>query len=169
MAKLAAEVTIVGRNLALSLGSLLSKWVRSKSWGIIAGGSKWGSKGTTFLILLTRFSRSGIQAPLGLERLLNFLGVGELEVADFLWDGGAFSNRVELGDKFGLEAAGLLGVKITSLLGNINEGGDDLIMALLFSFLSDATSTADLHRELLTLGVSNKLARLLLNVLGGAR
>ena len=119
MAKLAAEVTIVGRNLALSLGSLLSKWVRSKSWGIIAGGSKWGSKGTTFLILLTRFSRSGIQAPLGLERLLNFLGVGELEVADFSWEGGALSNRVELGDKLGLETAGLLGVEVTCFLRDI--------------------------------------------------
>ena len=165
---LTAEVAIVGRELALSLRSLLVERV-DEGGSIIASSTNRGSKGAALFVLLTRLSRSGVQAPLGLQGLLNFLRVGELEVANFPWDGGALSNGVKLGDKFGLEAAGLLGVKITSLLGNINEGGDDLIMALLFSFLSDATSTADLNRELLTLGVSNKLARLLLNVLGGAR
>ena len=32
----------------------------------------------------------------------------------------------------------------------------------------DTASSTDLHRQLLTAGVSNKLARLLLNILGGA-
>ena len=40
-------------------------------------------------------------------------------------------------------------------------------MALLSTFLSDTSSTTDLNGELLTLGVSNKLAGLLLNVPGG--
>ena len=165
---LLTEVAIVGwKRSLLVLGLVGRGWCNVLDVG--AGSSKWFSKSVALFILLTRLSWGGVQAPLGLKWLVNLLGLGKLEVADFLWDGGAFSNRVELGDKFGLEAAGLLGVKITSLLGNINEGGDDLIMALLFSFLSDATSTADLNRELLTLGVSNKLARLLLNVLGGAR
>ena len=166
------EVAIVGWKcliLVLGLGILLPNW----SWGqvldVCACSSKRITKSIALFILLTRFSWGGVQAPPGLEWLVNLLRLAELETADLLRNGGAFSNRVELGDKLGLEAAGLLWVKITSLLGNINEGGDDLIMALLFSFLSDATSTADLNRELLTLGVSNKLARLLLNVLGGAR
>jgi hypothetical protein len=42
-------------------------------------------------------------------------------------------------------------------------------MALFFSFLSGTASTTDLNGELLTLGVSNKLARLFLNILCGTR
>jgi hypothetical protein len=75
---------------------------------------------------------------------------------------------VQLGDKLGLETAGLLRVQITGFLGNINKGGNDLIVALLSSFLSDTASSADLNGKLLTLRVSHKLTRLLLNVLGGA-
>ena len=144
-------------------------WARGNKWDAVAGSTKWRSQSIAFFILLTRLSRSGIQAPLGLERLLNFLGVGELEVADFSWDGGALSNRVELGDKLGLEAAGLLGVQVTGFLRDIDEGSDDLIVALLRSLLKGAASTADLNGQLLALGVTDKLARRLLHILGGAR
>ena len=164
---LTAEVAIVGRELALSLRSLLVERV-DEGGSIIASSTNRGSKGAALFVLLTRLSRSGVQAPLGLQGLLNFLRVGELEVANFPWDGGALSNGVKLGDKLGLEAAGLLGVQVASFLRDIDERSDDLIVALFGSLLSDAASTADLNWELLAVGVSNKLAGLLLNVLGGA-
>jgi hypothetical protein len=141
---------------------------RSQVLNVSAGSSQRLSQGVALLVLLTRLSRSGVKAPLGLEGLVDFLGLGELKVADLLGNGGALSNRVQLGDKLGLETAGLLRVQITGFLGNINKGGNDLIVALLSSFLSDTASSADLNGKLLALGVSNKLTRLLLNVLGGA-
>ena len=69
--------------------------------------------------------------------------------------------------QLGLEPARLLGVQVTDLLWHINERGDGLVVALLGSLVGDTASSADLNRELLALGVSNKLARLLLNILGG--
>jgi hypothetical protein len=77
--------------------------------------------------------------------------------------------RLQAGNKLSLETASLLGVEITDFLRNIKEGGDGLVVALFFSFLSCAASTADLNGELLTLGVTNILAGLLLNVLCGTR
>jgi hypothetical protein len=147
----------------------LSKRVGSKSWNVVAGSTERSTKSTAFFVLLTRLGRGGVQAPLGLEGLFDFLRVGELEVADFPGDGGALSDGVEFGDKLGLEAAGLLGVQVTGFLRDVNKGSDDLIVALLRSLLSDTASTADLDGKLLALGVSNKLTRLLLNILGGAR
>jgi len=135
----------------------------------VAGRSQRSTKSIAFLVLLTGLSWSGVQAPLGLEWLVDLLGLSELKVANLLGDGGALSSGLEPRDKLGLEAAGLLGVQVTGLLRDINKGCDDLIVALLFSLLSDTASTADLNGQLLTLGVSDKLARLLLNVLGGAR
>ncbi len=75
--------------------------------------------------------------------------------------------RLQAGDQLGLQTARLLGVEITDLLGDIKERGDGLVMALLRALLSGAASAADLNRELLTLGVTDKLAGLLLDVLGG--
>jgi hypothetical protein len=161
-------VSIVSWN-TLSLRALLSKRILSNRKNIVAGSSQRCSKSIAFLVLLTRFSWSGVQAPLGLQWLLNFLGLGELEVADLLGDGGALSNRVELGDKLGLETASLLGVQVTGFLRNIKKRCDNLIVALFWSFLSNTACSADLNRQLFTVGVSNKLARLLLNILGGAR
>ena len=150
-------------------GEGLVSWSWGKIFNVAAGSSERFGKSATLLILLTRLSRSGVQAPLGLQWLVDLLGRAELEVADLLRDGGALSNWVKLGDKLGLEATGLLRVQVTSLLRNINKSGDDLIVALLSSLLSDTASTADLNWELLAVGVSNKLAGLLLNVPGGAR
>ena len=167
----APEVSIVRRKaVTLEIGLRLESvlWCGNKR-NIVASSSQRSTKSITLLILLTGLSRSGIQAPLGLEWLVNLLGLGELKVADLLGDGGALSCWLEPWDKLGLEAAGLLGVQVASFLRDIDERSDDLIVALLCSLLSDAASTADLNWELLAVGVSNKLAGLLLNVPGGAR
>ena len=156
--------TVVGQETAVGLETV----GLGNLWNVAAGSTQRSSKSIAFLVLLTGLSRSGVQAPLGLQRLVDLLGLSELEVADFLWNGGALSNRVKLGDKLGLEAAGLLGVQVAGFLRDIDERSDDLIVALFGSLLSDAASTADLNWELLAVGVSNKLARLLLNVLGCA-
>jgi hypothetical protein len=157
---------LLGRSTVLRLGFW---WGGSNKWNTIASRAKGSSKSVAFLVLLTRFSWSGVQAPLGLEGFVNFLGLRELEVADLLGDGGALSSGLEPGHKFGLEAAGLLGVQVTGLLRNINKRCDDLIVALLSSLLSNTASSTDLNGQLLAVGVSDKLARLLLNVLGCAR
>ena len=78
-------------------------------------------------------------------------------------------DRFELGNQFGLEFAGLLGVEVTHLLGDINKRGNGLVMALFRSLFISTSSSADLDRELLAGSVSDKLAGLLLNVLGGTR
>ena len=75
--------------------------------------------------------------------------------------------RLEGRNQPGLETASLLWVEIADLLRNIEKRGNSLVMALLIALRGDAASTADLNRELLTAGVSNKLAGLLLNILGG--
>ena len=115
--------------------------------------------------VLTRFWI--IKAPFGLQRLLNLLRVTELEVANFLWDDGAFMLWLQLGDQLGLEPAGLLGIQVTHFLWYIKEGGDNLVMALFRTFLCDATCAANFHRKLLAASVSDKLAWLLLHILGG--
>jgi len=169
--QLLPEVAIGRKSFILKLGLevLLANWSRGQVFYIAAGSSQSITKSIAFVILLTRFSWSGVKTPLGPEGLVNFLGLAELKVADLLGNGGALSNRVKLGNQLGLEAAGLLRVQVTGFLRDINKGGDNLIMALLISLLSDASSTTDFNWKLLTLGVTNKLARLLLNVLGGAR
>jgi len=93
---------------------------------------------------------------------------GELEVAGLLGDHSALVCWLQRGHQLGLEAAGLLGVQVANFLWDIDERSDGLVMTLLWSLLSDTASSANLNWELLTLGVANKLARLLLNVLGGA-
>jgi len=110
----------------------------------------------------------GVQAPLGLEGLVNLLGVAELQVADLLGNDCALMLRLEGRNQPGLETASLLWVEIADLLRNIEKRGNSLVMALLRALSGDTASTADLNWELLTAGVSNKLARLLLNILGGA-
>jgi len=124
--------------------------------------------GIRLIIGLARGGLRGVQAPLGLQRLLNLFRVAELEVAGLLGNGGALMLRLELGDQLGLEAAGLLGVEIADLLGDIKQRHNCLVMALLSTLLSDTASTADLNRELLATGVTNKLAWLLLDVPGRA-
>ncbi len=76
---------------------------------------------------------------------------------------------LQAGDQLSLEAASLLWVQVAHLLGDINQRGDALVVALLGTLISCAASTTDLNGQLLTAGVTNKLARLLLNVTGGTR
>jgi len=131
-----------------------------------AGGAKGSSKSIGLIVCLSWTSWGGVQAPLGLQRLLNLLRGGELEVASLLGDHGALVSRLQLGHKLGLEAAGLLGVQVANFLWDVNEGSDGLVVALLWALLGNTASSANLDGELLTLGVANKLAWLLLNVLG---
>ena len=70
-----------------------------------------------------------------------------------------------LWDKFRLEPASLLGVEITHLLWDVQEGDKDLVVTLFGSLLSGAAGTANLNRQFLAFRVTHKLARLHLNVL----
>ena len=71
-------------------------------------------------------------------------------------------------DKFVFEFADFLRVQVAHFLGHVDKRREDFIMALLGTLLKGAPSSTDLNRELLTAGVPNELARLLLHVLGGA-
>ena len=117
---------------------------------------------------LTGLRSSGIKAPLGLQGLLNLLWGAETEVANLLGNYGALMRGRKLGSELSLEATGLLWVEVANLFRDVNGGGDGLVMALLRTLLCDTSSTTDLNGELLTLGVTNKLARLLLNIPGSA-
>ena len=121
------------------------------------------------IIGLTRGSWSWVQTPFGQERFVNLLGLGEFQGTGFLWHNGTLVLRLQLGDKLGDEPAGFLWVEITNLLWNINKGSDDLVMTLLFSLLKSTSSTTDLNWKLLAGSISNKLAWLLLHILGAAR
>jgi hypothetical protein len=111
--------------------------------------------------------RCGVKAPLGLKDLVNLLGLGKLEVARLLRDDSALVLRRQFGDKLGLEPAGLLGVQVTDFLRDIQERHNDLVVALFSTLLSGTSSATDLNGELLAGSVTDKLAGLLLNVLGG--
>jgi len=71
-------------------------------------------------------------------------------------------------NKLGHKSAGLLRVEITNLFRNINKRSCYFIMTFFWTFFISAASSTYLHRQLLTAGVSYKLARLLLNILGAA-
>ena len=94
--------------------------------------------------------------------------MAELEDTGLLGYNGALVFRRETRHKLGHVSAGLLRVEITNLFWNINKRCENLVMALLLSLLQSTPSSTDLHRQLLTAGVSYKLARLLLNILGAA-
>ena len=136
--------------------------------GLAVGANGLGAGGG-LVVRLTGGRGRGVQAPLGLQGLLNLLGVAELEVAGLLGDDGALMLGLELGDELGLEPAGLLGVQVAHLLRDIKERHNGLVVALLGTLLGDAAGTADLNGELLATRVADKLAGLLLDVLGGAR
>ncbi len=128
-----------------------------------------GRGGGALLVRLSGGGLRGVQAPPRLQGLLNLLGLGELEVAHLLGNDGALMLGLEAGHKLGLEAAGLLGVQVAHFLRNVHKRGNHLLVTLLRSFLSDTASTTNLNWQLFTTGVTNKLARLLLNITSGAR
>ena len=72
--------------------------------------------------------------------------------------------RNQLGD----EPASLLRIEITDLFWDIKERSYNFVMTLLLSLLKGTASSTDLNGQLLTAGVSHKLARLLLHILGAA-
>ena len=125
------------------------------------------SSGIFLIIRLSRSSWGGVKTPSGLQRLGNLLGLAELEDAGLLGDNGALVDGGQAGDKLGHKLADLLWVQVTNFLRNVNKGGENLLVALLITFLEDTSSTANLHWKLLAGSISNKLARLLLNILGG--
>ena len=127
---------------------------------ILAGSSRQGgAEGLGFLVSgVVRGWWGGVQAPLGLEGLLDLLGAGELEVAHLPGDGGALVGGLELGHELGLELARLLGVEVAHLLGHVDEGGDGLVVALLGALLGHTAGAADLHGQLLALGVADEFA-----------
>ena len=130
--------------------------------------TKRGTKSIVLIVRLSRSSRSGVQTPPCLQRLRHLSGLAELQVTSLLRDDGALVHGGQLGRQLSLKSAGLLWVEVTHLLGDIDQGRDDLVMALLGSLLEGTASSADLNGKLLTGGVSHELAGLLLHVLGAA-
>ena len=94
--------------------------------------------------------------------------LAELEDTGLLGYNGALVFRRETRHQLGHVSAGLLRVEITNLFWNINKRSCYFVMTLFWTFFIGAASSTDLHRQLLTAGVSYKLARLLLNILGAA-
>jgi len=109
-----------------------------------------------------------IQTPLCPERLVLPLWLGELEAAGLLRHHRALLLGLQAGHQLRDQAAGLLGVQVTRLLGYVHQGVYSLIMAFLWPLLSDTACSTDIEGNLLTLGVSNELAWSLPDVLGGA-
>ena len=70
--------------------------------------------------------------------------------------------------QFGHKGTDLEGVEVACLLGHLHDAGHNLVMALLLPRLKNTTSAADLNRKFLAGCVTNKLAGLLLHILGGA-
>jgi len=142
-------------------------WGVGVDWSVGAFSAERSSQSLRFIVGFTWGSWGRVQTPLGLQWLFDLLWGGELEVAGLLGDDGTFVSRLQSWDKLGLEAAGLLWVQVTDLFRNIKERSDGLVVALFWSLLSHTASSANLNWKLLTLGVSDKLTRLLFNVLGG--
>ena len=133
-----------------------------------ADGAKGRGLGVLLVVALAGGGGSGVQTPLGQQGLVHLLGLGELEGAGLLGHDGALVLGLQLGHQLGDEPAGLLGVEVTHLLGDVHQRGDHLVMALLLSLLISTSSSANLNGKLLAGGVSDKLAGLLLHILGGA-
>jgi len=136
---------------------------------VVAGRSEGFTEGILLVVGLTGSSWGGVQAPPGLKGNLFLPWLGELEKTSLFGNNCALMLGGKLGNELGDKLANLLWVEVTMLLRNIDERREDLVVALLDSFLENATSSTDLDRELLTARVTNKLAGLLLHVLGCAR
>ena len=106
--------------------------------------------------------------PFGLQGLLDLLRLGELELASLFGDGCAFGLRLQLWHQLCDESTGLLWVEVACLFRYIDKGRDDLVVTLLVALDGVTSGAADLDRQLLAVRVADKLARLLLDVPGGA-
>ena len=108
--------------------------------------------------LLTRCSRSRIQAPLCLQWFFNFLRLRELQVTDFSGNDGTFVSGLQFGHQFGLEFASFLRVQVANFLRYINERGDGFFVALFRAFFSHTASTTDFNGQFFATSVSNEFA-----------
>ena len=126
------------------------------------------SQSIVLIIALSWSSRGGVQTPPSLEWLRHLAGLTELEDAGLSGHNRALVHWGQLGHQLCHEPAGLLWVEVASLLGNVNNAGDDLVVTLLLTFLGDTAGSADLHGKFLTGGVSHELTRLFLHILGAA-
>ena len=89
-------------------------------------------------------------------------------LANLLRYDGASVGGLQSRHQLGHGPALLLWVQVADLLQHVDLIGEHLVMALLWTFFKGAASSTDLNREFLATGVSNKLAGLLLDVLGRA-
>jgi len=136
---------------------------------VVARSSEGFTKCILLVVRLARCSWGGVEAPPGLERNFLLPRCGELEKTGLFGNNSALVLGGELRHQLGHKFANLLWVEVTMLLRHVNKRGEHLIVALLNSFLENTPSSTDLNRKLLTAGVSNKLAGLLLHILGCAR
>jgi hypothetical protein len=133
-----------------------------------SGADEWRRVGA-LLVAIIIVSWRGVLAPAGLERFCNRLWLREFQVASLLGDESALGLGLQLWHQLCDEPASLLRVQVARLLGDVNQGSDDLVMALFGTLAGCAARAANLNGQLLAVGVADKLARLLLNVAGGAR
>jgi hypothetical protein len=103
-----------------------------------------------------------------LKRLLDVFWCSELDDAHLLGHDGALVLWLELGHQLRHIVAGLLGIEIAGLFGNVDKTRDLFVMAFLCSLLKCAPSAADLNRQLITLGVADKLTRTFFYILCSA-
>ena len=130
--------------------------------------TEWGGQSLVFIVGLSRGWSTRVQTPLCQQRLVHWPRAGELEDTRLFWNDRALVFWGQPRHKLVGEFASFLWVQVADFFRHIDERGENLIMALLWSFLENTTSSTDLNRELLTAGVSNELAGLLLHILGCA-
>merc|ERR1719264_1843470 len=136
----------------------------TRNWFLSEG----SPQGVVLVVGLSRGRRGGVEAPFGQERLWHLAWLRELEHAGLLWHNCALMLWTQPWHQLCHESAGLLRVEVTHLLWHVDQGGNGLIMALLRALLKGAPCSTDLNRKLFTAGVPDKLAGLLLHILGGA-
>jgi len=130
--------------------------------------TEWGGESLVFNVGLSRCRSTRVQTPFCQQWLVHWPRARELEDTRLFWNNRALVFWSQPRHKLVREFASFLWVQVAHFFGHINERGEDFIMALLWSFFENTTGSTDLNRELLTAGVSNKLARLLLHILGCA-
>merc|ERR1719264_711536 len=136
----------------------------TRNWFLSEG----SPQGVVLVVGLSRSRRGGVEAPFGQERLWHLAWLRELEHAGLLWHNCAFMLWTQPWHQLCHKSAGLLWVEVTHLLWHVDQGGNGLIMALLRALLKGAPCSTDLNWKLFTAGVADKLAGLLLHILGGA-
>jgi hypothetical protein len=99
-----------------------------------SGADEWWRVGA-LLVAVIIVSWSGVLAPAGLERFCNGFWLREFQVAGLLGDESALRLGLQLRHQLCDEPASLLRVQVACLFGDVDQGRDDLVMAL-FSALA---------------------------------